>query len=1655
MTNDGQFKIYSSKAKHPTGGDDTKVLQAGTGIDNFVSMLIDEVLILQSAPTKSNLSVEFDYSSDQLATWMRLFDPKATFTLGFDNATDKNIASFDFHLTTPTKWDLTFSSSSTALHFAFGDDGDKVPVPGLMPDGKLLYFGLDQSRSKVATATVKDLFSFVGVPASPPSAIANWPASLKPESAASKHNAMWLAPLNYYQTIVRLQFTLDGPSVTALQAVISQALKSLTLNEVDIICKKVLTRAKSGGKYIAVSEGEVMMEASCSLKPKDKELTIKAGIVFYIGGYDLILRFDEGDVLGVILEWLAQLAGQDFKFIEALVDDKTNSPFGKNIFLRRVKIGLDASADGLKVDFRSFALDIEVKATFGQKPVFLLSYHWEKKRGTSQSITGKFWNDFDSTSLRKLGPAYEYINDLTPNLPAPDVISIMSLLPGGNADSLPRNIPSDIRQAYIVLSTDSIAIGGTVQAKDPGSAHYPVPQLNMGWISVNGSYSWTTKQAHLGIDVMVELTAPGYSKHQDTAVLVGSIDYSTGSWTMRASLTGLYLSTLYDFFDKSSGEGDHVIPLIDSIEIEELTLVYNYAKAEGGGGGTKKVDGSEFFLTGTILIDVLKLELNFHYNTNGWTFHASLSSKSESPSTVGNVLKHMLANPNLELPGFIDGIVLKPGTDKIQLFMEKPKSGSTDPFQFITVVNVGIDGFQFTLTFAQFHGADWDPDTPSKRLVKVAITAVPEVNVPLVGNLTQPFDEMYYMWVQDGTKRNNPRLPGLTRVEVNQLNDNKLIHDDPLTFKEKYRTLADDDVLFTAGSHLAIFIKDGQNKPTCILDYDFKKQPQPSGPQKPAQEAMLREGTRPGKEPDSDGTSSTAPFKKKAGPLSISNIGLKYADQMLHIRFDATMELGPISLALLGFSIDVRLTSLNLKHVGLSGVSASLEGFTVAFEKPPLTIAGIIRHGNDPGLDYYTGGLIVGWVPYQLEAAGFYGDCKPKGGSSFKSVFVFARLDGPLFSLEFAEISGVTGGFGYNSDAKFPTPDQITNYPFINQNQLGDAKDARATLEKLTDPNGAGWFRHLNGTYWAAAGMKIDAFQMIALDAVVVVEFGNAIKLGIFGVALADIPDSLSSWKFAHVELGIAIVVDFDYGVLKAEAQLSNRSYILDPNCHLTGGFALYYWFDAPYADRDNIGNFVFTLGGYHQAFDVPTGWPKPDRLRIAWSLGSDISIAGEAYFAITPKVCMGGGRLRASYQAGPIKAWFDAFANFLINYKPFHFLAEAGIDVGVQFSARILFVHISIGVEISADLYLWGPPVAGQVDVDLKVHKFTIHFGAGKHDPDPVDLEAFYNLVLQASSKNPQAQPSARQSRIRGLTDIEAEEEMTNFSQMPKDQGHTFLAQSGLMNDSTNPSRTQDEQWVVRGGTFSFVVGCKMVIDSGTIYSNDNEPIASVTSGTEAIYAKPMHLSGNDCLDSSLKVTIKQPESYRWGISQQYKSVPTGLWGEYQSGADPNQGNGNNNIKSLLDADKSSVRLMTGILVTAPPPILSQDRMKKFKILEATLTPIQAVRGFPDKVPCYNDWAPEKPAEGGKQWDDVHDKWKTPTWDHDHKASRETKFEEEEENTVSQGSGAEDYRTRFVRLWAGAFKWDEKFLSSIAGLPNNMDRRFRQVFVAAPLMTK
>lgn len=350
--------------------------------------------------------MEFD-DTDLLAAWIKFLDPKGSFSATFDNHTDKNIEAFKFHLTTP--WHLTFSSSASALLFSFGaeavgDGGSRIPKPGLAKDGRLLYFGLDITKSRSCTSTVQGLFDFAEVKTSFPSALAKWNVSLlrDPRYAQEKHNALWFSPVNYNQSIVRLQFGLHKDDKDKFQGYIAHSLHAFKLESVDFICRKVLTSSKRNGKTTAMSKGQVLIQAACILEPKGRKLSITAGITFFSGQYDITFMFDEqvkgNNPVSDVLAWLAECAGggNDFSVVTGLLTQQDGKMFGDNLFLRWIKISLGAPGDGTKTKLKSFSIDIEAKATFGHSGqndvVFLLNYAWRRGGSKLGSLKGSLWN---------------------------------------------------------------------------------------------------------------------------------------------------------------------------------------------------------------------------------------------------------------------------------------------------------------------------------------------------------------------------------------------------------------------------------------------------------------------------------------------------------------------------------------------------------------------------------------------------------------------------------------------------------------------------------------------------------------------------------------------------------------------------------------------------------------------------------------------------------------------------------------------------------------------------------------------------------------------------------------------------------------------------------------------------------------------------------------------------------------------------------------------------------------------------------------------------------------------------------------------------------------------------------------------------------------
>ncbi|KAL7931801.1 hypothetical protein V8C35DRAFT_329162 [Trichoderma chlorosporum] len=1663
IENGKTYTIYASTAsKQP--GEDVQILKAGTPTDKFVASLNKEQdIILSGTP---NLTADLA-DTDKTRKWFQSFDTGATGSVSLDNVNDKNIEKFTVSLTAP--WALTFNSAVDVLLFTFGSSngligGGAEPrfvSPGIDANGKMLTLGLDFTKTKDITGVkLGDLFKYVGaqnmVDYFLPKKLSALPLTLKQPGGKDdpKRNALWLVPGADMSTTIRLQFQFE--QLTYLQNLLSIGLKGLTLTSADAVCKRKLVLGQTDKGPLPVDQGTVALSIGCTVKGSNgsaPEVKMVAGVEFGPRSLSLTFIFLSESPLKGLLMWLAELIDEPDleEFINGLLSKKEGSlSVLSATTLRRFTVGLKTESGKYSPKLANLSFDIEVTANIGTaksgKPaVFLLSYRWNRDTGGLGTLEGQLWNDTTPTDNLDLQPWVETWNILVPvTKDAAPSIEIASLIPGQTVVNIPDTLPSEISRAYIQLSDHSFAISGTATAKKitPGSA----PQPYLGQISLDASFEWGNSNTAFVLKFAFSAgIVPSVSaKHQVPAVLVGSLSYESQAkkWELNASLSNLYASTLVEFFDDDVK--DAVCPLIESIVIDSLKVQYTYEGiTEGTDKGKSK--GTSFSINGDLLIAGLELDLAFTHDKTGFKFTAFLNPVDVNV-TIGDVLEDILGDDEIELPDFVANTPLVTDNKKaFQLDVEKKTAtiGKVEStwFHFLAQLNLG----PVHVKFAQLRSSDWGKTASSKRLIQVAVDGFSneKVTIPLVGDVQQPLDELYFLWVQDPDSAKNPqpgKEAGLTRKDLAQVNNGST---DPILVKDKIdpNLAKDTDILVAAGCHFAVIIHSPTGERSCLLDYAFMKpKPKTKQSQSGSEKALvLKSGKGKKEEPADDGSpSAQAPFKKKAGPISISNVGLKYKEKKLGLKFDAAFELGPVGFSLIGFTIMVDIKSLR----STPSFSASIEGLAAAFDKPPLTIAGIIRHGNTGGIDYYAGGLIVGWVPYQFQAAGFYGTVTPKDQEAFKSVFVFAKLDGPLITLEFAEISGICGGFGYNSNVRVPKAEEIYQFPFIASTDLGGAANAMEALQKLIDPGPSGWFQPLNDTYWAAVGMKIDAFEMISLDAVVVVQFGQAIKLGIFALALADIPNAKSPTKFAHVELGIAAVADFEYGTLKIEAQLSPRSFILVQDCHLTGGMGLYYWFDAPKADQSVVGDFVFTLGGYHQAYLVPAGYPNPPRLGISWSIGSNLSITGQAYFAITPKACMGGGRLHASFSAGPLEAWFDAFADFLINYKPFHFNAQAGLSVGVRFNIDFLFIHTHISVEIGAQLYLWGPPLAGRVHVDFWIVAFDINFGDSEQKVEAVDLLKFYQLVLQASKD--QSQTAQAFITMGEATEEEEEEEektamLADDDKYPdpdKNEAHNFLAQTGLLNDVESPERKPNDPWVVRAGSFSFIVACKMAINE---FKNEKGKDPIIKGGD--VFSKPMQL--DQSMTSTLLVTVAQnnKEDSGWQYEKYTKNVPRALWAKYDPSLDPS--GGKNNINDLLKGDDSSVTLMMGVKLTAPKAQIAPDPFPAFDVADASLQRLWATKPFPTIANANTAWEPVEPfkkkdedekevEDFEKQYAAVLDNWSNPSW------------------------GTEDDGQKgFVGILAESFKWDKPdALKSIAGIPERLKKGFMNMYVAAPLLT-
>lgn len=81
---------------------------------------------------------------------------------------------------------------------------------------------------------------------------------------------------------------------------------------------------------------------------------------------------------------------------------------------------------------------------------------------------------------------------------------------------------------------------------------------------------------------------------------------------------------------------------------------------------------------------------------------------------------------------------------------------------------------------------------------------------------------------------------------------------------------------------------------------------------------------------------------------------------------------------------------------------------------------------------------------------------------TFTFSFIYVKLNGPLFSVGFADVAGLVGAFGIHSDITLPTVEQATEFPFVaEQGEAGNS----SPVERMEKPMSGSRFHPAEGLY--------------------------------------------------------------------------------------------------------------------------------------------------------------------------------------------------------------------------------------------------------------------------------------------------------------------------------------------------------------------------------------------------------------------------------------------------------------------------------------------------------------------------------------------------------------------------------------------------------------
>ncbi|WP_338523782.1 DUF6603 domain-containing protein [Pseudomonas batumici] len=639
--------------------------------------------------------------------------------------------------------------------------------------------------------------------------------------------------------------------------------------------------------------------------------------------------------------------------------------------------------------------------------------------------------------------------------------------------------------------------------------------------------------------------------------------------------------------------------------------------------------------------------------------------------------------------------------------------------------------------------------------------------------------------------------------------------------------------------------------------------------------------------------------QKSFGPISLSRVGVAYREQRVWLMLDGGFAMGGIEIDLMGASIAFRPVLPPIPD------GASLDGLFVGFSNDAVSISGgllkvVTEDDKGNELIEYDGQLMLKVPQFQLSALGSYASLN---GSP--SLFAYAVLAAPIGGPPFLQVDAVAAGFGFNRDLIIPGLDKLGQMPLIAAVNGGSpfaGKDAAQALKVMHD-----YVPPSYGEYFIAVGVRAASFQMIKGFLLATGKLGNEFEVALLGLATVSVPPNTSS-PIGYAELVLKADYNFNRGTLFLGAQLTTNSFILSKDCHLTGGFAVAAWTkdnpDNPYGYK--AGDFVVSLGGYHPAFSKPDWYPDVPRLGFNWNVTSELTVKGGLYFALVPSAVMAGGSLEAVWQSGDLRAWFKAWVDFLLGWKPFHYDADIGISLGASYKVDLGITSFTVSVHVGVQIHLWGPDFAGTATADLYVISITISFGASNNNEiKPIQWSDFKSSFLPGGGSAPKNQPhelllAALPSNLGDSTPIQRTDSVC-----------LVRVANGLLKDLAGQDGMD---WVLDPERFQLTTWCALPSKQASYTGSGAQQ--DISAQNTAFGVGPVGVSDSDFVSTHTVVISKlngemSAEDIRVDVSPVQENLPSATWSTSMA-LDPS-------LSNLNDPQKRAIPdALTGLSITA-----------------------------------------------------------------------------------------------------------------------------------------